>query len=140
MDIEKCGYIECGYKWISLYITKQPFSVCDSVAQVQGFQVLLQNGSDWPQMRRIGEFFRSYFSTFRLKETNCTEIWCENLPVLSHLGPIWPTFGPNFPSLSGTDFWLYTKIGTWHSWNSKHLDWALIVTHTVGGFHNIYRI
>ena len=31
----------------------------------------------------------------------CTEIWSEKAPHLSHLGPIWPTFEPNVPSLVG---------------------------------------
>ena len=33
-------------------------------------------------------------------EPKCTEIWSEKVPVLSHLGPIWHTLGPNMTSLT----------------------------------------
>ena len=48
-------------------------------------------GSDWPQMEKIRDFFRSDFSTIWLTEPKCTEIWSENVPDLSHLEQIWPT-------------------------------------------------
>ena len=34
-----------------------------------------------------------------LTKPKCTEFWSEKVPDLSHLGPMWPTFGSNLTSL-----------------------------------------
>ena len=43
--------------------------------------------------------FQIRFQCILRPRAKCTEIWSENTPDLSHLGPIWPTLEPKLPSL-----------------------------------------
>jgi len=66
----------------------------------QGSQIRVQSGSDWPQMGKIRDFFRSDFHTFSswiqivlksdLKKSRISPIWCQ----------LWPTLGQNLISLT----------------------------------------
>ena len=56
---------------------------------IQGSQIWTQSGLGWLHMGQIQDLFSSDFSTF------CAE----KVMDLSHLWLIWPTFGPNLPSV-----------------------------------------
>ena len=61
--------------------------------------------------------FRSYFSTFCFFELKYTEIWSENVPNLSHLEPLLPTFALNISYLwsrtNANKNGLFIRQGPW---------------------------
>ena len=59
----------------------------------------LQSVSDWPQIGKIRDFFRSDLSTFWIAVSKFTGIWSEKSPICPNLGPIWPTLAPNRTSM-----------------------------------------
>ena len=59
-------------------------------------RIWAQTGSDWPQKGHIRDFLTSV-SVYLNKWVKTH--WSEKVPDVSHLGPIWPTLGPNLVTL-----------------------------------------
>ena len=72
---------------MDLPLTFSIFKIYPKMNILQGYQVWLQNGSPWPQMEQIRNFFRSDFSTFWyiLSSTNAVKCFVVDLSLFNFM-------------------------------------------------------
>ena len=67
-------------------------------------------GQIGPKWDKSGTFFRWDFSTFWRRAPECTEIWSEKVPGLSHFGPICPILESNLPTQGGVFIFYHSDL------------------------------